>query len=389
MKSYDWIVIGGGITGAALAYELTQQNLNVLLLEKDPNPDNATRYSYGGLGYWGGIDPQTSQLCAEGWQRHQQLSAELDAETEFREIDLLMTIAPEESVEVIKASYDKFAIAPSFLDPQAAKDCEPLLNADAIAGALHLPHGHIHPQKTAQAYLQAFQRQEGTIHYETVLDLIRQDNRVTGVKTAQNTYTGDRIVICAGGLSRKILQKIGVTAPIYFTHAELIETPPVDFALRAMIVPANLQRLALQQQATQTSVESLWQQPHQEITPAILDAGVIQFQDKHLCIGQISRALSDIDAPIDAKESEAKIRAGILQVLPKIADIPGQWHHCLVAFSPGLLPRIGPLPEIEKLHLFSGFTNTLVLVPSLARRFALWATQAREFILDGERSRLS
>jgi len=382
MTTYDWIVIGGGITGAALAYELTQQNFNVLLLEKDPNPDNATRYSYGGLGFWGGTNEQTQQLCTEGWQRHQQLSAELDGETEFREIDLLMTIAPTDSVEAVQASYHKFAIAPTFLDPQAAQDCEPLLNRDAIAGALHLPHGHVHPQKTTQAYLQAFQRQGGTIQYETVVDLVHRDRRVTGVKTTNGSYTADRVVLCAGGRSRTILQKMGITAPVYFTHAELIETPPVDFSLRAMVVPANLQRLALQTQATQAGVQPLWQQPHQELAPAILDAGVIQFQDGHLCIGQISRALSDTKANIDSSQSEAQMRAGIASILPKIADTPGQWHHCLVAFSPEKLPQIGLIPEIEGLHLFAGFTNTLVLVPSLARRFALWATGAREFILD-------
>jgi glycine/D-amino acid oxidase-like deaminating enzyme len=49
MKTYDWIVIGGGITGAALAYELTKKNFSVLLLEQNAIANNATRYSYGGL----------------------------------------------------------------------------------------------------------------------------------------------------------------------------------------------------------------------------------------------------------------------------------------------------------------------------------------------------
>ena len=38
MKNYDWIVVGAGITGAALAYELAKQGLQVLLLEKEKNP---------------------------------------------------------------------------------------------------------------------------------------------------------------------------------------------------------------------------------------------------------------------------------------------------------------------------------------------------------------
>lgn len=50
MKIYDWIIVGGGIAGAALSYELIQQGFSVLLLEQDPTWQNATRYSYGGLG---------------------------------------------------------------------------------------------------------------------------------------------------------------------------------------------------------------------------------------------------------------------------------------------------------------------------------------------------
>jgi len=49
MKSYDWIVVGGGITGASLGYELAKKGFAVLLLERDPTLQNATRFSYGGL----------------------------------------------------------------------------------------------------------------------------------------------------------------------------------------------------------------------------------------------------------------------------------------------------------------------------------------------------
>lgn len=65
MKTYDWIVVGGGIAGAALAYELVKTGFAVLLLEQYQTPQNATRYSYGGLAYWSGTTPPTRQLCEE------------------------------------------------------------------------------------------------------------------------------------------------------------------------------------------------------------------------------------------------------------------------------------------------------------------------------------
>jgi glycine/D-amino acid oxidase-like deaminating enzyme len=42
----------------------------------------------------------------------------------------------------------------------------------------------------------------------------------------------------------------------------------------------------------------------------------------------------------------------------------------LVAFSGDRLPLIGAIPGYEGIHIFSGFSNPLVIVPPLARRFA-------------------
>lgn len=51
MKTYDWIVVGAGITGAALSYELAKKGFSVLLLEQNKAIANATRFSYGGIFY--------------------------------------------------------------------------------------------------------------------------------------------------------------------------------------------------------------------------------------------------------------------------------------------------------------------------------------------------
>ena len=66
MKNYDWIVVGGGITGAALSYELAKKGFAVLLLEKYSTLNNATRYSYASLPYWLGNTDLIKQLVQCG-----------------------------------------------------------------------------------------------------------------------------------------------------------------------------------------------------------------------------------------------------------------------------------------------------------------------------------
>jgi glycine/D-amino acid oxidase-like deaminating enzyme len=374
MKIYDWIVVGAGITGAALAYELAKKGFAVLLLEQNQTPQNATRFSYGGLAYWSGTTPLTRQLCQESRDRYHILSQELDADIQLRELDLLLTIAADNDPEATVTSYSRFAIPPRLLNVQAACELEPLLNQQAISGALTVKHGHIHPEKTAQAYIQAFTRAGGEMQITQVLQVLPH-----GVKTTTATYHSANVVICAGGLSRTLLKSVGICIKLYFTHAEIIEIPPVELRLHTLVMPANLQRFQLEAESTQ--VDELWDEPGNELVPPILDAGAVQFPDGSLRLGQISRIITNPHAEVNSQESEKWLRESVGQVLPALKNLPGTWHHCLVAFSNNNLPLIGAIPGFDSIYIFSGFSNPLVIVPPLAERFANFATGKSDEII--------
>ncbi|BAZ79104.1 FAD-binding oxidoreductase [Sphaerospermopsis kisseleviana CS-549] len=382
MKVYDWIVVGAGITGAALAYELAKTGFSVLLLEQDKTPQNATRYSYGGIAYWSGTTPVTQQLCQEAIARYQILAPELDADIQFRELDLLLTIANDTEPKVAAASYSHLSTPPQLLSVQEACELEPLLNKNAISGTLTVKHGHVHPQKLRQAYIQAFLRLGGEIQFTKVLEptyIFAADKSFRGVKTTTDTFHSADIAICTGGMSRKLLKSVGISVKIYFSHAEIIETPSVDLRLRTLVTPAILQRLQLEIASTQN--DQLWDQPG-EIVPPILDAGAVQFLDGSLRLGQISRILTDPHEQINSEESEKWLRTSITHILPALGNLPGTWHHCLVAFSKDKLPLIGTIPEFEHIHIFSGFSSPFVFVPPLAQRFAKFLSGQEDKIID-------
>ena len=370
MKTYDWIVIGGGITGAALGYELATKGFRVLLLEKDATLQNATRYSYGGLAYWSGTCEITRQLCQEGIERHRTLSEELDTDTQFRELDLLLFVAADENPEQLAANYANFAIVPRLLSVEDACELEPLLNPHAIAGALTVRHGHMNPDKTTQGYMNAFRRAGGDMQIDCVVELLRRSDRIEGVKTSKQTYHAANTVICAGGLSRTLLQAAGIRVQRYFTHAEIIETPPVDLQLRTLVMPADTKRFTLEAKASTAEVDPLWDEPGHEPIPPILDAGAIQFRDGSLRLGQLSRVLTDPYAKVDSAASETAIRTQVGKILPALEHLSGTWHHCLVAFSGNRLPVVGAISNMEGAYVFSGLTTPLVFVPPLAKHFA-------------------
>lgn len=392
-KNYDWIVIGGGITGAALAYELAKQGVKTLLLDPTPQPYQATRYSYGGLGYWAGTTPLTRQLCGEGIDLHRQLAAELGGATEFREQPVLFMIPADRDPEAIRDSvpiadqYRQYTDSVELLTPGAVAAAEPLLNPQAISGALRIPHAQINPIRTTAAYRAAFARLGGTIRAEPVQTWEREGDRLLGVTTqvakSQVTYHSGHITLCAGAWSRSLLQALGICLPVYFTHAtglELYSTPDLQF--HHLIMTALLQRPHLEATATTPDCEPRWDQPGAELAPAILDPGIAQFQDGRILLGQSSHTLSDLNAPLDAQAEEAKIRGAIAPLCPILAEQPAQWFRCLVAFNPAPLPHVGQVPGCKGLSLFTGFSNTLVLAPPLARHFARWALSRQDEVMD-------
>ena len=382
MKSYDWIVVGGGITGASLGYELAKKGFAVLLLERDATMQNATRFSYGGLAYWSGTTDLTRLLCREGIERHRNLSAELDADTEFRELDLLLTIDAGSDAEKVAANYAHFAIPPQLLSVAEAGELEPLLNKSAVAGSLTVRHGHISPTSTNKAFCQGFLRLGGTIEFAEVIGFIEEGNRISGVKTALGIYRCENAVVCAGGWSRSLLKLAGISVAVYFTRAEVLETAPVDLKLRTLVMPALLKRFELEAESSRIEVDFLWDEPSKELLSPILDPGAIQFNDGSLRIGQLSRTLSDLNAKVDRETSERAIRAGIGKVLPALADLPATWHDCIVAFSADKLPVVGSIGSRPGLYVFSGLSNPLAIVPAVAERFANWATGEKDWAIE-------
>ena len=375
METFDAIVVGNGLAGAAISYELAGRGLSVLLIDGRPPGDalNATRYSYGVVTSWAGAKDLTHQFCQAGLAKQRQLPEELGADTQFREMDFLLTIPAELDGVAIQAEYQAMGAAAEWVTPRQAQALEPLLNPQAIGGALLLRQGHVSPPHLIRAYNQAFQRLGGTQLVGTVTDLVRVKHQVTGVLTAVQAYPARQVVLAAGACSRPLLRALGMVLPLYHTQAELIETGPSSLTLRTQVMAAVNQRFALEAQASQPQQQPLWDRPGAEVRPPVLDSAAIQFQDGHFCLGQISRTLTSLESSVSAREqqqSDRRLRAARAALLPDLASLPGIWHRCLVSFTADSLPLVGPLPSLAGLSLFTGFTAPFVLVPPLAQRLA-------------------
>ena len=379
MQTYDAIVIGNGLAGAALSYELAKAGQSVLLVD-DGNPDSGTRYSYGGIGYWAGTTELTTALFQAGLARHQELPEELGADTQLRELNLLLTVDQGADVDELTRAYSTFNTPPQFVSAQDVCEIEPCLSPNTIAGAFLTPHAHVNPLSVVVAYNQAFRQLGGHHNLSTATRLVKVGNRVTGITTESQAYPAGIVIVSAGAYSLKLLESVGVKVPLYFTHAETVETAPLDFEVRSLIMPATNARFEMESQAGKFDAQ--WSQPNHQIMPPVLEAGVIQMADKTARIGQISRFHTSYAPPAGVSESKQKILSAIAQKIPKLKTVSGSWRHCLVSFTQDGLPLLGPVPKVEGLHLFSGFTGPFALVPPVAQRYAQWVVRSPDALIE-------
>ena len=378
MQTYDTIVIGNGLAGAALSYELTKAGQSVLLMD-DGSTDSGTRYSYGGIGYWAGTTDLTETLFRAGIARHRELPDELGADTQLRELDLLLTVEKDTEITDIRESYAALRTPPQFVSVETACEIEPQLDPDTIAGAFTTRHAHVDPMSLVASYNQAFRRLGGHHNLSAVTGLVRIGDTVTGVTTEVQAYPAKTVIVSAGAYSLLLLRAVGVQVPLHFTHAEIVETEPLDFEVRSLIMPAANPRIQSESAAPDLSE---WQKLDHQVMPPVLEAGVIQFQDKTARIGQISRFHTAFVPPADPSESEAAIRRAIARPLPCLHTVPGTWRHCLVTFTQDNLPLLGPVPSVDGLHLFSGFTGPFALVPPAAQRYAQHLSHSPDKLIE-------
>ena len=79
----DVLIVGAGVVGASLAYEIARRGQRVLVVDRaDGAALGATRWSMGGT-HWlvAATDPRLRDLCREGLDRHQAMTEELGTDS--------------------------------------------------------------------------------------------------------------------------------------------------------------------------------------------------------------------------------------------------------------------------------------------------------------------
>ena len=237
----DVIVVGGGINGVSIAFNLAKAGLGVTLIEKD-------FIAAGPTGRSSAIIRQhyshevTARMALRSLRIFQNFDDVVGGDPEFHQTGFLLA-ARAEDVDLLEtniALQQEVGIDTRLVSPQEVKELEPHISLDGIAAAAYEPgSGYADPAATATAYAQ--RAKDFGAHLQLgiqVQKVLVERGRVMGVDTDQGTVQAGAVVVAAGPWSPLITKTVGIELPIKVSRHQVATYRRPDEFERHMVFAA-------------------------------------------------------------------------------------------------------------------------------------------------------
>jgi sarcosine oxidase subunit beta len=239
-NSAEVVIIGGGVIGCSIAYNLAKEGVDVVVIERN----YLASESSGGCGgmVWAKWYPmETSEVMARvgnmTLNRFANLEEELETSIEYNiesTIVCIKTGEEEEHEPEILELERYFDTRPEFLKPEEIKKMAPYIGVDnyeSFGGYLHagtILRASANPFLTVHALANTARRLGTTIYTDTeVTGIIVENEKVKGVQTSKGDIQTNIVVDAAGAWSADVARMAGLKIPTRPHGEEAMVTEPL------------------------------------------------------------------------------------------------------------------------------------------------------------------
>jgi sarcosine oxidase subunit beta len=231
-NTYDVIIVGGGVQGLSLAYNLAKRGVKrVAVLEK----------SYIGSGSSGRNGEMIrSAFGSEEWIRFfdislklwETLSIELDFNVMFTRCGYLVLAATLDERAIFTELVDlqkALGLDTRLLGHEAVMDWIPALNPEAATGGIFQSGGGFaRHDAVVWAYEKACRRMNIHVRpFTEAKEILVENSTVRGVMTSDGKFVSTTVVNAAGGHAREIAGMAGIQLPTDVYRLEMLATEPL------------------------------------------------------------------------------------------------------------------------------------------------------------------
>lgn len=247
IKTADVVIIGGGISGVAIAYNLAKKGIkDIVVIEKSYLASGATgRCGAGVRQQWG--TEMNCRVAMESIKFFETANEELqyDRDIEFKQGGYLIVASTEkEDLQFQKnvALQRSLGMEVEYMTPKEATRIVPYLNTERLTSATFCQKdGHLNPFLATDAYAKAAERLGVKIYtYTEVIGINTKDGKVTSVLTNAGEIFTNTVVNAAGGYSKNIAEMVNVDIPVYSERHQILVTEPVEPLQGPMVMSFSL-----------------------------------------------------------------------------------------------------------------------------------------------------
>lgn len=341
MKStYDVILVGAGIVGAACAMECVHQGMSVAVVEGNVVGGGATA---AGMGHIVVMDDSPAQLDLTRYSQRlwNELAPQLPQDVEYEATGTIWIATDDsEMVEIHRKRtlYEAHGIPVQVLDAQALREAEPNLHRDLVGGLLVSSDAVLYPPCAARYFLQEAER-SGAVTYRKQavamgLGSVRLDDGTI--------LTSSRLVNAMGAMAKDLTPGLNIRK----RKGHLVITDRAPGFVHHQLVEVGYLRSAGSSSGSSVAFNV---QPRK--TGQILIGSSRQYDAEG----------KQVDSPVLLEMMQR-----VQKYLPGVKDLSviRTWTGFRAA-TPDKLPLIGPHPEDETLFLATGHEG-LGITTSLA-----------------------
>ena len=230
----DIVIIGGGVMGCAIAYNLAKEGLKPVVIEKSDIGGEASGSNGGGVRQ-SARNLKEMPLAMESIQIYGQLHDELGMDVEYVREGNLRLCTSEEELETMRqaiVNQRESGLELTMLDRQQVLELNPYVGEKVIGASYCATDGHVNPfLVTYGFYLKAKSLGARFFTHEEVKEIQMQKGKVAGVVTDKQQFATDLVVDAAGIAGRKVANMVGLDIPMrpIFSEALITEAYPPLF----------------------------------------------------------------------------------------------------------------------------------------------------------------
>lgn len=352
-KTYDAVIIGAGVQGLSLAYNLARKGLKKIVVFDKSHIGSGASSRNGEM--------IRSAFGCEEWIRFfntslrlwETLSGELDFNVMFTRCGYAVLAATSTEMKTFRGFVElqkSFGLDTRLMDRNEVVQRIPALNPKTAAGALFQTGGGY---ARHDAVIWAYERAARLLRVEIrpfteVINVIVENNEVTGIKTATEHIATRTVVNAAGGHAGRIAAMVNVELPTQVYRLEMLATEPLKpFLPFALSSPHTLSYM---HQTTRGEFVGGAETAHMQPVKSLRSSG---------------EALQDMASKF-------------IGLFPGLGGVKlmRQWAG-IVDMAPDASPVLGPVPGIEGFILDCGWVYGFMGAPAAGAHLA-------DYILTGK-----